>query len=382
LGNEEKNLWKIHPRVANLMKMRLYLRLVKEKAVLSLPPGVIEIDEMKVGECEINKYQVIRIQEGPALIKAVVSYTGQYAHDAPPEETDLSIPKKELPALERISEALGLEHQTPEAVLKTLQNFFLTAYTYSLDLKGRGEGATPLQNFLTTARAGHCEFFATATVLLLRKANIPARYATGFMAHEFSRLENQLVVRYRDSHAWAKVFINGQWQNFDTTPPDFLQLDRQQIQASVVSDFFSFLSFKLSQFRHETGGKLMNQYGLWLILPLAGIVFFRLKSTGRIQRVKDVREAQHRNVQNTNDSRFHLIEAVLTQKGWPRMPWETYLAWIVRIGPTLGEQDIHTHLHGLLKDHNRCRFSRQGLTLKENQNFNDRVDEILKKIEK
>jgi hypothetical protein len=63
------------------------------------------------------------------------------------------------------------------------------------------------------------------------------------------------------------------------------------------------------------------------------------------------------------------------------MPWETYSGWIVRIGPALGEPDICTHLHGLLKDHNRCRFSRKGLTLKETQNFNDRVDKIVKKCQ-
>ncbi|MBT8330725.1 MAG: transglutaminase-like domain-containing protein, partial [Deltaproteobacteria bacterium] len=37
-----------------------------------------------------------------------------------------------------------------------------------------------IENFLTRSRSGHCEYFATATVLLLRQAGIPARYARGY----------------------------------------------------------------------------------------------------------------------------------------------------------------------------------------------------------
>ena len=44
-----------------------------------------------------------------------------------------------------------------------------------------------------------CEYFATATVLVLRRLEIPARYATGFSVHEPSG--DGYVVRYSDAHA-------------------------------------------------------------------------------------------------------------------------------------------------------------------------------------
>ena len=43
--------------------------------------------------------------------------------------------------------------------------------------------ATPLADFLLRTRSGHCEYYATATVLLLRAAGIPARYAHANAVH-------------------------------------------------------------------------------------------------------------------------------------------------------------------------------------------------------
>ena len=37
-----------------------------------------------------------------------------------------------------------------------------------------------MTRFLCEHRTGHCEYFATATTLLLRAAKIPARYAVGY----------------------------------------------------------------------------------------------------------------------------------------------------------------------------------------------------------
>ena len=58
-------------------------------------------------------------------------------------------------------------------VLDTLTRFFDSKFRYSLDLKISGMDVTPLADFLLRTRAGHCEYFATAATLLLRKAGIP-----------------------------------------------------------------------------------------------------------------------------------------------------------------------------------------------------------------
>lgn len=375
-----RTFWQVNPPVSNTRKMTAYLRLVKGKSVLSLPSGVIDISEMKAEVCEKNLMQVIRIESGPSLIKAVVSYTDELSYDAAPDEDDFLIPKKESAAIAGIAEKLGFENKSEQEILKTIKQYFLTGYAYSLDLKGKGKSETPLQNFLDQTKAGHCELFATATVLLLRQANIPARYATGYIVREYSRMENQMVVRLRDGHAWVKVFANGQWQNFDTTPPSFLLRDRENIRPSLIDDLFSFLGFKLSQLRHETGAKLMNEYGLWLTFPLGVILFLRLRKSNKIRRVKDSDKALEGKKIQYQASAFDKIEQMLSKKGFPRNPYETYGSWLQRIGHHFDALDMTGQIQPILLLHNRLRFSRSGLSLDEKTRFDNDVTSILKKI--
>jgi hypothetical protein len=94
----------------------------------------------------------------------------------------------------------------------------------------------PIDAFLTRTRKGHCEYFATAFVLLLRAQNIPARVATGFYTTERRQGGKSYgyVVRQSDAHAWAEVWLNGYgWLTFDPTPPDWRgRAARTEIQPS------------------------------------------------------------------------------------------------------------------------------------------------------
>ena len=355
-GKKGSNFWQVNPSAENPRKMTQYFRLQKGKAVLNLPPGVIDISEMKAGDCGKNAMQVIRIEEGPPLIKAVVSYTGSLTYDALPEPDDYFIPIKERPILEATAQKLGFENKTEEEILKTIHAFFLSEFTYSLELKGKGKSRTPLENFLFTTKAGHCEFFATATVLLLRQAGIPARYATGFIAHEYSSREDRLVVRMRDAHAWAKVFVNGQWRNMDTTPPSFLNFDTKKIPTSRLQDLFSFFRFELSRLRHETGVILMETYGLWLTLPLGIILFLRLRRAGQIKRIPE--PGRQGKKKKDKASGFYRIEEILSEKGFPRYPYETYTSWLKRIAPYLDDKELTDHLFLALEHHNQWRFGK------------------------
>lgn len=378
-NSNDKTFWQINPSQYPSQKMTFYLRTSREKAVLSLPAGVFSISEMKAGACEKNAMQSIRIKNIPPLIKGVVSYTGGLSYEAPPGNQDLLIPKSELPGIAKIVKELALDKMAKQDILNTIQRYFLVEYKYSLDLKGKQDQATPLQNFLNYTKSGHCEFFATATTLILRQAKIPARYATGYMAHEYSRLGNLLVIRQRDAHAWARVYVDGQWENFDTTPPSFFEMDRQKIHSSTIGDFFSFISFKLSLLRHETGAKLMKQYGLWLILPLVLILFFRLRRSNRIKRIKLTENPLKDAKKDPFDISFHLIENKLTQQGFPRYPYETYFSWLERIEHNF-EKTINNELKTLVSAHNRYYFSKIGLSKEEKIIFTSNIKKTLKRL--
>jgi hypothetical protein len=88
------------------------------------------------------------------------------------------------------------------------------AYALSYD----PHGAEPLNDFILHDRAAHCQYFASAVVVMARAVGIPARYVGGFYAHE-PYGDGETVVRQRDAHAWAECWLEGVgWVTVDATP--------------------------------------------------------------------------------------------------------------------------------------------------------------------
>jgi hypothetical protein len=77
----------------------------------------------------------------------------------------------------------------------------------------------PVSGFILSNKPAHCEYFASAAVIMLRIAGIPARYVIGYYAHERDQ-DGEVVVRQRDAHAWAEAYFDGIWHTVDATPSD------------------------------------------------------------------------------------------------------------------------------------------------------------------
>lgn len=71
--------------------------------------------------------------------------------------------------------------------------------------------------FLTRSDTGYCVHFATSAVVLLRAANIPARYVTGYM---FLGTAGEMAqVTTREAHAWVEYWTQeAGWQILEATP--------------------------------------------------------------------------------------------------------------------------------------------------------------------
>jgi len=75
-----------------------------------------------------------------------------------------------------------------------------------------------VDQFLFEARRGFCEHYAAAFVVLMRAAGIPARVVTGYQGGSLNTIDNYLVVRQRDAHAWAEVWLADRgWTRVDPT---------------------------------------------------------------------------------------------------------------------------------------------------------------------
>lgn len=130
----------------------------------------------------------------------------------------LQLPPVRDPRLKELAESLVRDAATPYEAAQRIERHLQNNYQYSLDLRPVEEG-DPVSDFLFNTRTGHCEFFASAMVLLLRTRGIPARLVNGFQMGEYSDLAGAYTVRQSDAHSWVEAYFpkNG-WVTFDPTP--------------------------------------------------------------------------------------------------------------------------------------------------------------------
>ncbi len=96
---------------------------------------------------------------------------------------------------------------------------YLHTFGYTRDLPATA-AETSLEHFLFERREGHCEYFSTAMVMLLRAAGIHARNVNGFLGGQWSPFGEYLVVTQNEAHSWVEVWFPGYgWVPFDPTPP-------------------------------------------------------------------------------------------------------------------------------------------------------------------
>jgi protein-glutamine gamma-glutamyltransferase len=111
---------------------------------------------------------------------------------------------------------LDLDNEYDRVV--TIERFLRTEFEYTLDLPRSAREAT-LEAFLFERRAGHCEYFSTAMVVMLRSLGIGARQVNGFLGGQWNQFGEYLAVTQNEAHSWAEVWFPGYgWVPFDPTP--------------------------------------------------------------------------------------------------------------------------------------------------------------------
>jgi transglutaminase-like putative cysteine protease len=132
--------------------------------------------------------------------------------------------------------------------VRALEAYLRANYTYTLEPQSGGE--TPLEDFLFRTRAGHCEYFASALVVLTRSVGIPARMVNGFLGGELNPVGGYYIVRQKDAHSWVEVWFGRQgWVRFDPTPPG-AAAGAQDAQPSLASRIGYYLDFLEMQWYH------------------------------------------------------------------------------------------------------------------------------------
>lgn len=128
----------------------------------------------------------------------------------------------------------------------SVKRYLLSNYAYTRTLK-EGSGEYPLEEFLFGGREGHCEYFSTAMVVLLREAGIPARVVNGFIGGEWNPHGKFFLIRESDAHSWVEVYFPGRgWVTFDPTPESG---DPGGVSAfSFVASYVDYLRFRWNRY--------------------------------------------------------------------------------------------------------------------------------------
>jgi transglutaminase-like putative cysteine protease len=111
------------------------------------------------------------------------------------------------------------EAPAPAVVAEVLRHIRTADFRYTLS-PGRPPANEPhlIDRFWFDQRAGFCEHFASAFVVVLRAMDIPSRVVLGYQGAEFNPVDGQFTVRQSHAHAWAEYWQAGQgWVRVDPT---------------------------------------------------------------------------------------------------------------------------------------------------------------------
>jgi hypothetical protein len=361
--------WKLRPATGRSGAMTVSGALRRGKGVLALPGGAFELQHLPAVGLKVSRLGAVKVDEGPAFVSYTALLGPGSSLDGPPTENDLKLPPQEAPLLSRVVEDLRLRSQPAPEALATLGSFFRTRFQYAMFVPERTAGPAALEDFLVRSRAGHCEYFATATVLLLRAAGMPARYAVGYSTDEFSRFENRYIVRARHAHAWALAYIDGAWRDVDTTPGEWRSAEAATASAlEPFWDLWSWAGFLFSRWRWSEGQGTWAGYLGWFLIPLSAALIWRIYSRTRRGRAGARTDAPERVAARPGaDSEFYMVERRLAELGFERAPGEPLTPWIRRIEATRPASITTAPIEPLVRLHYRYRFDPLGVSASDRE---------------
>jgi protein-glutamine gamma-glutamyltransferase len=345
--------------------------------VIPRPSGTFQIDDLPVAELTTNVLGSVRGFGGPPFVVYKVAYGGDETIDSPPEWIDpkdgrkgveFSLSTDEGGALETVSREIGLDYgQDPREMAVKITRFFEENFEYQTSTPTRSPiGATNqflIPYFLLENRRGHCELFASATVLLMRLNGVGARYTLGWSVQEQGDGEGEYVVRMRHAHAWCRYWSikENRWLDLDTTPPGWFESESSAAAwHESMQDWWSdrMHAFRMWRYYGDTGN--LQNYLLAALAVLVVILSWRLLFRRRRRASADAGGEFWNFAKLGLDSEFYEIENRIRRLGLVRHDGESLLDWLRRLE---GREEVRPHLlREIIQLHYRYRFDPRGLS--------------------
>ena len=129
----------------------------------------------------------------------------------------LALPQQYNPRTLALAAQIRRDTNSDQAAIeRVLQLFRSDPFRYTLEPPPLGTNS--VDDFLFSTRAGFCEHYASAFVVLMRAMGIPARVVTGYQGGQINPVDGYMIVRQSEAHAWTEVWLEQRgWVRIDPT---------------------------------------------------------------------------------------------------------------------------------------------------------------------
>ncbi|MFT4691715.1 MAG: hypothetical protein ACI9OD_003941 [Limisphaerales bacterium] len=357
---------------------------------ISKPSGCYLVEDLPMESVQVNGLGTMRGMGGPGFIIYRTLYNDAKTLDADPEEYEVLRPNGEASGVapqdrqlyDDLLREIGVRSgESMERTVKRVSQYF-ESFEYRIynDKPIRRGEESRIARFLKD-RAGHCEYFATATVGLLQTAGVPARYALGWALIEEDERHNY-VVRERHAHAWIRYWspTDGKWHDLDTTPGSWVEIEESRAGwMEPVTDQWASFSHAFLRFRYYGDLGPVQNYLLIALVALVALLTYRLFfRKGRKRILLNGDEIEYVFERNGLDSDFYAVEIRLQAMGLVRHNGESLIEWHQRLTQ---RDDVQPDLLAEILDlHYRYRFDPEGLDNQERSRLRDFVAKWLERV--
>ena len=172
---------------------------------------------------------------------------------APELRKNLALPDNINQRTKRLAMQLKADGDEAQFVEIVLDYFRNQEFFYTLSPPLLGEQA--MDDFLFGTRRGFCEHYASAFVHLMRAGGVPARVIVGYQGGTINPVDDYMIVRQSDAHAWTEVWLNNRgWVRVDPTAavsPDRIEwgiqnagVELARLPSILISNNFIFLKMR------------------------------------------------------------------------------------------------------------------------------------------
>ncbi len=266
----------------------------------------------------------------------------------------LRVPRRLSSRLSELAGEWGADPDNPLQAAARIEKNLRSRYGYTRN-EVVAPNKDPVEYFLFDRKKGHCEYFATSMVLILRSLGIPSRIVSGFAGGEWNRTAGFFTIRNKDAHSWVEVFIPDQgWVRYDPSPRVFvpeatglMAWFMRQVQALRLRWLVWIVSYNGTRQRvffrgvrtsfgdakkrfRNMGGLIKGLFLAVFLILLFGFVYWRIR--GRRARMDQNRRPRP-------PPEFKIIRGILERLYRARHLSEPYGTYLRRAARVLGRQD-------------------------------------------